>query len=47
MNMYPIFADVRDLPVLVVGGGSVARRKTESLLAAGARVESNTIWEMA
>src|SRR5699024_7481273 len=38
MNMYPLFADLRGLPVLVVGGGVVARRKAESLLAAGARV---------
>jgi uroporphyrin-III C-methyltransferase/precorrin-2 dehydrogenase/sirohydrochlorin ferrochelatase len=38
MNMYPFFADLRGLPVLVVGGGAVARRKAESLLAAGARV---------
>jgi len=38
MNMYPLFADLRGVPVLVVGGGAVARRKAESLLAAGAQV---------
>ncbi len=33
-----MFADLRGRTVLVVGGGAVARRKTEALLAAGARV---------
>lgn len=38
-NIYlPIFVDLRDLPVVVVGGGAVAARKIESLLRAGARV---------
>ncbi|RDI99818.1 uroporphyrinogen-III C-methyltransferase [Dyella solisilvae] len=38
MKLYPIFADLHGLPVLVVGGGSVARRKAQMLLGAGARV---------
>lgn len=35
---YPILLDLADVPVLVVGAGSVAARKIEGLLAAGARV---------
>ncbi|HSF04066.1 MAG TPA: bifunctional precorrin-2 dehydrogenase/sirohydrochlorin ferrochelatase [Solirubrobacterales bacterium] len=35
---YPIMADLRGRPVLVVGGGPVAQRKVEGLLAADARV---------
>jgi siroheme synthase-like protein len=35
---YPILVDLRDRPVLVVGGGPVAQRKVEGLLAAGAKV---------
>ena len=38
MKLYPLFADLRGLPVLVVGGGGVARRKAGALLAAGASV---------
>ncbi|HUB89005.1 MAG TPA: siroheme synthase CysG [Dyella sp.] len=38
MLLYPLFADLRDRPVLVVGGGDVAARKTAMLLKAGARV---------
>ena len=38
MKLYPLFADLAGLPVLVVGGGSVARRKTEALLGAHAQV---------
>jgi precorrin-2 dehydrogenase/sirohydrochlorin ferrochelatase len=35
---YPIFLDIRDQPVLVVGGGAVALRKAQSLLQHGALV---------
>lgn len=35
---YPIFLDLRNRKCVVVGGGSVAGRKVQSLLAAGARV---------
>lgn len=38
MSLYPLFADLRDREVLVVGGGDVASRKVEALLHAGARV---------
>jgi uroporphyrin-III C-methyltransferase/precorrin-2 dehydrogenase/sirohydrochlorin ferrochelatase len=38
MDFFPIFLDIRDRTCLVVGGGIVAARKTESLLHAGARV---------
>lgn len=36
--MYPIMFNVNDRPCLVVGGGGIALRKLEALLAAGARV---------
>jgi len=39
MRLYPVFAALKDRPVLVVGGGDVAARKTEALLAAGAHVQ--------
>ncbi|MGN6328822.1 MAG: siroheme synthase CysG [Rhodanobacter sp.] len=38
MRLYPLFADLNGLPVLVVGGGSVAERKVAALLEAGAVV---------
>ena len=37
-KLFPLFADLRGRRVLVVGGGTVARRKVEALLDAGARV---------
>ena len=36
--LFPLFADLRGRPVLVVGGGAVARRKVQALLEAGAHV---------
>ena len=39
MNLYPLFADLKDRRVLVIGAGNVAERKIEMLLRAGARVE--------
>lgn len=36
--LFPLFADLHDRPVLVLGGGTVARRKVEALLHAKARV---------
>jgi siroheme synthase-like protein len=38
MKLYPIFLSLKDRPVLVVGAGKVALRKTRGLLDAGARV---------
>jgi precorrin-2 dehydrogenase len=38
MKYLPINLAVRDRPVIIVGGGSVAQRKCATLLAAGARV---------
>ncbi len=38
MHLYPLFADLHDRPVLVVGGGMVAARKVRALLACGAEV---------
>jgi precorrin-2 dehydrogenase/sirohydrochlorin ferrochelatase len=38
LKHYPIFLDLKDRPVLVVGAGKVALRKTRGLLEAGARV---------
>ena len=38
MKHYPIFLNLRDRPVLVVGAGRVALRKTRGLVEAGARV---------
>ncbi|HBO39067.1 MAG TPA: siroheme synthase, partial [Pasteurellaceae bacterium] len=38
MNYFPIFADLTNRPVLVVGGGAVAERKVNLLLKANAEV---------
>ena len=38
MPLFPVFVDLRDRDVLVVGGGQVATRKIQALLRAGARV---------
>ena len=38
IETYPGFLDLKDRPVLVVGAGKVALRKTRGLLEAGARV---------
>jgi len=35
---YPVFLDLHDMDVLVVGGGRIGARKAEGLAAAGARV---------
>jgi precorrin-2 dehydrogenase / sirohydrochlorin ferrochelatase len=41
---YPIYLDLRDVAVLVVGGGNVAARKIEGLLRAGAAVTVVAPW---
>ena len=38
MKLYPLFVNLADRSVLVVGGGEVAARKCEALLGTGARV---------
>lgn len=38
MRYYPVFADIKGRPAVVIGGGPVAERKVESLLGAGASV---------
>ena len=38
MPLFPLFVDLRDREVLVVGGGEVATRKIQALLRAGAQV---------
>jgi precorrin-2 dehydrogenase/sirohydrochlorin ferrochelatase len=38
MKYYPAYLDLRDRPCMVIGGGSVAERKTLALLEAGAEV---------
>jgi uroporphyrin-III C-methyltransferase/precorrin-2 dehydrogenase/sirohydrochlorin ferrochelatase len=40
MTLYPLFADIQNRRVIVVGGGAVAERKARSLLAAGGRVHA-------
>ncbi len=35
---YPVFLQLDDVPVLLVGGGNIARRKAEALFEAGARL---------
>ena len=35
---HPIFVDLTDIPVIVIGGGTVAARKIETLIESGARV---------
>ncbi|HSE13127.1 MAG TPA: siroheme synthase CysG [Rudaea sp.] len=39
MKLYPLFANLADRSVLIVGGGEVAARKCEALLGTGARVQ--------
>jgi siroheme synthase-like protein len=38
MGYYPVFLEMKDRPCVVVGGGPVAERKVEGLLAAASRV---------
>lgn len=38
MGFYPLFLDLADRPCLVIGGGPVAERKVDGLLAVGAQV---------
>ncbi len=38
MSYYPVFLDLRDQRVLVVGGGVVGERKTRALLGSGAQI---------
>ncbi|MDR2012346.1 MAG: siroheme synthase CysG [Rhodanobacter sp.] len=38
MKLYPLFADLRGRPVLVVGGGTIGERKIAALMEAGACV---------
>jgi len=38
MSKYPVFLELADRRVVVIGAGAVAVRRAQSLLAAGARV---------
>jgi precorrin-2 dehydrogenase/sirohydrochlorin ferrochelatase len=38
MRYYPVFLDIQNKPVVVIGGGTIAHQKMENLLAAGANV---------
>jgi precorrin-2 dehydrogenase/sirohydrochlorin ferrochelatase len=38
VDWYPVYLDLRSRPCVVIGGGELAERKLEGLLAAGARV---------
>ena len=38
MNHLPLFLEIKDRPVLVVGGGEAAARRVETVLKAGGRV---------
>ncbi len=38
MRYFPVFMDISDKPVLVIGGGEVASRKVELLLRSGAKI---------
>src|SRR6185295_13818061 len=38
MRYYPVFLDLADKPVVVIGGGNIAHQKMENLIAAGAKV---------
>ncbi|MDC4224393.1 MAG: bifunctional precorrin-2 dehydrogenase/sirohydrochlorin ferrochelatase [Candidatus Manganitrophus sp.] len=38
MNYYPLFLNLKGHPVVVIGGGAVAERKTASLLRTGAAI---------
>ena len=38
MRYYPVFLDIADKPVVVIGGGTIAEQKIGGLLDAGAKV---------
>ncbi|MEX0682590.1 MAG: bifunctional precorrin-2 dehydrogenase/sirohydrochlorin ferrochelatase [Dehalococcoidia bacterium] len=38
MRYYPVFLDIADKPVVVIGGGTIAEQKIQGLLDAGAQV---------
>lgn len=43
MKLYPLFADLANRPVLVVGGGAVAERKVTALLGVQARISVHAL----